>query len=308
VSALRAVALGDALGVEVVGWDLSVPASDGDAPSLRQLYDRHHLLLFRQQRLTAEDQVRVCRYLGGVPDPPTLVSNVEPGGFHPEFRLVFHSDYAFLPAPLQGICLYALDMAPGAVPTAFASNAHAARTLPVGLRRRLEGLEATMLANTVSGREDVACRHTSVPDDAPPAVYPSTTRPALWTHPRTGEELVFVNEQHGWRFVGMPRADSDALFDEVFAHLYRPDTVYEHHWAPGDLVVWDNLALQHGRQANPDAVTRSLRRVVLNDVSNEVMVAGTVFEPARWQRHKRDVGRVTGPDDPAPPADEQGGP
>jgi taurine dioxygenase len=225
---------------------------------------------------------------------------VEPGGFHPEFRLVFHSDYAFLARPLQGICLYALDMAPAAVPTSFASNAHAARTLPAGLRERLEGLEATMLANTVSGREDVACRYTTIPDDAPPAAYPSTTRPAIWAHPRTGEDLVFVNEQHGWRFVGLPPAASDRLFDEVFAHLYRPDAVYEHQWAPGDLVVWDNLALQHGRRANPNTVTRSLRRVVLNDVSNDEMVAGTVFEPARWRRHKQDVGRVTGPDEPAP--------
>ena len=295
VPALTATPLSPALGVEVSGADLTVPLEDGHVEHLRRLFDRHHLLLFRGQRLSAGDQVRVCRYLGAVPDPPTLVSNVEPGGFHPEFRLVFHSDYAFLPFPLQGISLHAVDVAPGAVPTAFVSNANGASTLPTELRERLERLEAIMLANTVAGREDIACRRTPVPDEAPQDVYPSTTRPAIWPHPRTGQRLLFVNEQHGWRFVGLARADSDQLFDEVFAHLYRPEAVYEHQWVPGDLIVWDNLALQHGRRANPNAVTRSLRRVVLNDISNDEMVAGTVFEPARWRRHKEAVGRESAP-------------
>jgi taurine dioxygenase len=294
MAALTARAFGAGPGVEVIGADLTAPLGDDGAARLRRWYDQHHLLLFRGQRLSAEDQVRLCRHLGSVRDPPTLVSNVEPGGFHPEFRLVFHSDYAFLPRPLQGICLHALDIAPGAVPTAFVSNADGASTLPAELRERLGGLEATMLANTVAGREDVACRHTPVPDEPPADVYPSTTRPAIWPHPRTGQPLLFVNEQHGWRFVGLSRADSDQLFDDVFAHLYRSEAVYEHHWVPGDLVVWDNLALQHGRRANPKAVTRSLRRVVLNDLSNDEMVAGTVFEPARWRRHKEAVSRGSG--------------
>jgi taurine dioxygenase len=118
------------------------------------------------------------------------------------------------------------------------------------------------------------------------------TRPALWPHPRTGEELLFVNEQHGWRFAAMSQQQSDRLFDEVFAHLYRPEAVYEHRWAAGDVIVWDNLALQHGRRANPNSVRRSLRRVALNDVSNDEMVAGTVFHPARWQAHKKDIANM----------------
>jgi taurine dioxygenase len=287
--ALHTVALSPALGVEVRDLDLSADLGGEQVDELRRLFDRYHLLLFGDQQVDAAEQVRLCGYLGGVPDPASLVSNVEPGGFHPDFKLVFHSDYAFVPHPLQGISLYALEVADGSAPTAFVSNAQAARTLPDGLRQRLAGLEVTLLANTTGGREDIACRHTDVPDPAPNDVYPSVTRPVLWPHPRTGEVLLFVNEQHGWRFAGLSRHDSDRLFDEVFAHLYRADAIYEHQWTAGELIVWDNLALQHGRRANPTSVRRSLRRVVLNDVSNDEMVAGTVFHPARWQQHKKAV-------------------
>jgi taurine dioxygenase len=283
------------VGVEVQGLDASRPLSDEQVDELRRLFDRYHLLLFRHQRLENADQVRMCGYLGRVPDPATLVSNVDPGGFHPEFKLCFHSDYAFLPHPLRGLSLYALEISEGSAPTAFVSNAEGARTLPLGLRQRLEGQSVTLLANTTGGREDIACRTTVVPDPAPNDVYPGMTRPALWTHPRTGEELLFVNEQHGWRFGGMSKEASDRLFDEVFAHLYRQEAIYEHHWAAGDLIVWDNLALQHGRRANPKSVRRSLRRVALNDLSNDEMVAGTVFHPARWEAHKRGAGSIRRP-------------
>src|ERR1035441_4744240 len=242
-----------AVGVEVRDLDVSSPLPAEEVEELRLLFDRYHLLLFRHQHLEAPDQVRLCGYLGRVPDPATLVSNVEPGGFHPEFKLVFHSDYAFLPLPLQGLSLYALEVSGGSAPTAFVSNAHGARTLPPGLRKRLEGHQVTLLANTTGGREDIACRLTEVPDTAPNDVYPSMTRPALWSHPRTAEELLFVNEQHGWRFAGLSKQQSDRLFDDVFAHLYRPEAIYEHHWTAGDLIVWDNLALQHGRRANPNS-------------------------------------------------------
>src|SRR5580704_19305413 len=118
---LTVLELSPALGVEVRGLDLRGPLLDGEVEQLRGLFDRYHLLLFRDEQLDAGDHVRVCGYLGGVSDPASLVSNVEPGGFHPEFKLVFHSDYAFLPNPLQGLSLYALEVSEGSAPTASVS-------------------------------------------------------------------------------------------------------------------------------------------------------------------------------------------
>jgi alpha-ketoglutarate-dependent taurine dioxygenase len=70
------------------------------------------------------------------------------------------------------------------------------------------------------------------------------------------------------------------LLDAAFETLYDEANVYAHEWRVGDFVVWDNLALQHGRRANPNTVRRSLRRVAMNTVTTEELISGTGFDPA----------------------------
>ena len=36
-----------------------------------------------------------------------------------------------------------------------------------------------------------------------------------------------------------------ALLDELFAHQLRPEFIYRHRWRQGDLVIWDNRAVNH---------------------------------------------------------------
>jgi alpha-ketoglutarate-dependent taurine dioxygenase len=52
------------------------------------------------------------------------------------------------------------------------------------------------------------------------------------------------------------------LLEALFEHLYAPeDKVLAHHWRTGDLVLWDNLALQHARpNVGIEGPTRTLRK------------------------------------------------
>jgi taurine dioxygenase len=63
--------------------------------------------------------------------------------------------------------------------------------------------------------------------------------------------------------VGAERDEGRALLDELFAHLYSDRYRYEHRWAVGDLVLWDNLAVQHARPSVADPEPRILRRVTM---------------------------------------------
>ena len=276
--------LSDGFGVEVHGASLSAELEAPIAGLLRELFDEHHLLLFRGEDLTSEDQVRVCSYLRPVVDPVAWISNVE-AGFHPEGELLYHCDYAFTANPMLGLSLYAMELADGAAPTLFASNARPCARMPLELRDRLEGLDVVHMIDSINGRDNIRTRIDEVGGlDAPRDLYPRYARPALWTHPVTGVPLLFVLQQQASHFDGWSCSDSDELLDAAFAVLYEPTNVYEHHWRVGDFIVWDNLALQHGRAANPNTVRRSLRRVAMNTVTTATLIAGTGFDPARRER------------------------
>jgi taurine dioxygenase len=281
---VEATPLSGGFGVEVDGVSLSEPLEGAVAGRLRELFDAHHLLLFREQDLTADDQLRMCRYLRPVVDPVAWISNVE-AGFHPEGELLYHCDYAFTPNPMLGLSLYAIELGDGAAPTLFASNARACERMPGELRRRLEGLDVVHMIDSVNGRDNIRTRINEVGGlDAPRDLYPRFARPAIWAHPVTGVPLLFVLQQQASHFAGWSCEDSDDLLDAAFAILYDSTNVYEHHWRVGDFIVWDNLALQHGRPANPNTVRRSLRRVAMNVVTTEALIAGTGFDPAHRDR------------------------
>jgi taurine dioxygenase len=275
-----AVALCSSHGVEVRGLELDRPLSTDDQLLLRHLFDEHHLLLFRSQELRDDEQQRVCGYLRPVVDPIAWISNVE-AGFHPEAELLYHCDYAFTAHPMLGLSLYAIELARGAAPTRFANNVRALTTLPADIRAQLSQLDVVHMIDSVSGRDNVRTRLDDVGGTtAPGDVYPRFSRPAVWEHPVTGAPLLFVLEQQASHFDGWSCRDSDELLDAAFAHLYDDANVYEHDWQVGDLIVWDNLALQHGRRANPNTVRRSLRRVAMNTVTTAELIAGTGFDPA----------------------------
>ena len=85
-----------------------------------------------------------------------------------------------------------------------------------------------------------------------------------------------MSEQQTDRIIGWEPDRSEAVLAELFAVLYEPGNVVTHEWRSGDLVVWDNLALQHGRPEGTGSGERTLRRVA--------MVAGDADAQRPWTR------------------------
>ena len=80
---------------------------------------------------------------------------------------------------------------------------------------------------------------------------------------------------------GLDNDESEALLEELFQHLYRPENVVEHHWRERDLVIWDNIALQHGRdEIGPSG--RRLRRVTVNPLTLAEMLPDVRPNPERY--------------------------
>jgi alpha-ketoglutarate-dependent taurine dioxygenase len=248
-------------GVEIAGLDLAHDVADEDADHLRDAFARSSLLLFREQQLSPERQVALASLFGPVLEERGskvgYVSNMRSDGIVPEGALAFHSDLAFTPEPLPGLCLHALDVPADGAPTMFVSARRAASDLSAELRRRVE----TKRAVNVYGFTlpyDRRMRERDLPPGSPVA-----QRPVIDRHPTSGAAVLTVNELHTDRIDGLPANESQALLDELFGVLYDPAHQYRHHWRVGDVLVWDNIVLQHGRPAFPVTEARTLQRVTI---------------------------------------------
>jgi taurine dioxygenase len=233
------------------------------------LWDRH-LLLFRGQTLDFDQQVDVMSCFGpisrdeGDPAPRDFVSIDPDVGMTGSSRLPFHQDLACCPLPLIALSLFGLDVEPRTTSTLFIDSMQVYRRLPAELRDRLLGLEILHIFPSQGYGGYV---RSTAPGGVPYDMrYPHAVHPLALAHPHTHEPILFVCEQTD-RIVGLSDADSEALMVELFEHTYDPANVHEHWWEPGDLVVWDNLAVQHGRADQSAVARRTLRRVVCGEQS-----------------------------------------
>jgi taurine dioxygenase len=241
--------------------DLSRGLTDEDKDELRRLYALDGLLLIRDLRLSMEDQLELCSIFGPVlrgEHDRYLVSNVADDGLLGDMELIFHHDIAYVPAPFLGGSLHALEVSEGVSPTKYASGFLAYEHIPQKLRERIEGLNAVF----VRPRDET--RRNKLTDSLPGdncAVHAVVQR-----QKGTGRPYLFVNEQMTACLIGVPEAESDALIEEILACTYAEDNVYEHKWKNGDIVIWDNLALQHARAPVTGGV-RTLQRVTIARLS-----------------------------------------
>jgi alpha-ketoglutarate-dependent taurine dioxygenase len=155
------------------------------------------------------------------------------------------------------LSLYGVEVEPPTAPTTYVSTVRAWETLAPELRARAEAHDVLHAADGFRRGDltDVFVSSTSNPR--------SLVAPIGQTHPRTGETMLYVCEQMTKSVVGLEPDESEALLQDLFAHLYDPATEWHQDWRERDLVVWDNLATQHARHANvrTDGPARTLRKV-----------------------------------------------
>jgi len=234
--------------------DLGVPLDKAQAGELIRLFREHKVLLARNQKLDEAAQKKVMSYLGPVPsDACGLTSNDPTVGMQGDIRLAFHSDLAFAAEPDLGASLFAVDLVNGASSTSFVNGAQVYQTLPQALKNRIDRLEAVSIWPLDQTRRN---RAAALNDNDPRA-----THPVVWNHPATGEPVLYLSGMHTDCIAGLPEAESEALIAELFDYLFAQKNIMTHTWRNGDLVIWDNLAVQHAREDVSQVGIRTLRRV-----------------------------------------------
>jgi taurine dioxygenase len=161
-------------------------------------------------------------------------------------ELVWHNDQSHRPMLKVVSVFEALDVEAGAVPTEFRDMYTACETLPNTLRAELEHRSIVYFDPRLPS-----------PDEMPRLA--DATHPAMMPHPHTGRRSLYIND-FADRIVGRNRAESDSILGEVRAHIAHAAPRYAHHWRTGDIILWDNIGLQHRRDAVPGSQRRAMRQ------------------------------------------------
>jgi taurine dioxygenase len=254
---MRITPLPQGFGAQVTGFDLGRGGSPDEIARLQQAYLGHHLLVFRGDgAITPERQIEITGWFGPILAEDgvawTVLDNAEPAG---SYVLPFHSDITFLEHPLAGISLYPQALPAGGTSTTYISNAAAWRALPEALRAELRGRKARHYYES-EGNIDLGF---------PVFEY---WHPLCLPHPDTGEPMLFATEHHVDRIEGLSEQRCAQVLPELFAVLYAAERRYEHVWREGDLLIWNNLAIQHARTrvAELSQGSRVMRRVQLGKI------------------------------------------
>ena len=248
------------VGAEVLGLDLDQPLDRRTLQRIHAAHLEHHVLVFRDQRITPQQQVDFSRLFGplqihvlrnfqlaGTPEVlvvSNIVENGKPVGLGDAGHF-WHSDLSYKEKPSLGSMLHAQELPAEGGDTLFANMHLAFDTLPAALRDTIRGRKAehSYLKQYAALQKRSPWRPNLTQaqiDEVPPVVHP-----VVRTHPETGRQALFVSEHFTTRILGLPDDESDVLLAELFAHSVKPQHIYRHRWQPHDMVFWDNRSLMH---------------------------------------------------------------
>ena len=271
--------LSPALGAEISGVDLRDELPAATVAAIVDAWHEHLVLLFRNQELSEDDQIRFARHFGALqkrtrppaainefghtkyPELTMLVSNIRDNGkligSLPDGEMHFHSDQCYLEKPAAGTFLYALEVPSQGGDTLFLNMYKAYETLPAEIKARIDGrkaLNAYLYDSTTRAVNGSKVDFTA---------HPHYVQPIVRTHPATKRKALYVNRLMTFTVEGMDEDDGSALLNALFDHMERDQFIYAHHWRVGDLVLWDNRCTLHARTDFSDQERRLLRRHVV---------------------------------------------
>jgi taurine dioxygenase len=282
--------LSNRIGARVVGLDLSKPLSCDDARAVDAAWLETHALVFPDQTaLSTENQVEFLARFGPVleeripGDQHSFVSNADGKGTdemndgYREGELTPHMDYTYTPYPADVISLYAVTIPESGTQTRFYNNVTPLERMPAKLRDELARYSIFCAHDLAAMKPDARLYLEGRTD--PKAPTQSHTWPLIRQHPtKPGVETLMCTLQQTERIIELSDdakgdVESCAVLDRIFNEfLYVEENEYVHDWRPGDLVVWDNIALQHARSPCPSVLgPRTFRRVAVCEAGNGVL-------------------------------------
>ena len=149
--------------------------------------------------------------------------------------------------------------------TQFAGASAAYDALPTDMQERIEALTARNGYRFMWNRKAREFGKRPVLNKTELQKFPEDAiHPIARTHPETGRKCLYVCDGYTHAIEGMEKDKSDSLLAFLFDHIAKPDFRYSHEWQVGDLLIWDNCAVQHkARFDYPPELRRRMQRCTI---------------------------------------------
>jgi len=264
---------------EAEGFDLTEPLVAADKRAIDAGMSHYAVLIFRNQKLTPEEQLAFAQNFGELDlgfkkaskAPNRLgqeevldISNVDETGKvadrnHRKIvgnlaNQLWHSDSSFQNPPARYSMLHAVVLPEDGGQTEFADMRAAYDALSEQSKNELTGLNAEHYAlhsRFLLGDTDYSEAQRNA---IPPAMWP-----LVRTHPDSGRSVLFIGS-HACRINELTLAEGRLLLMDLLEHATQPRFVYRHQWQDGDLVMWDNRSTLHRGRPFDLTKRRELRR------------------------------------------------
>ena len=278
---------------EVDGVDIRQPLSAEDAAAIHAGMDEYAVLVFREQPLTARQQLDFTKSLGALELtlssgmrsesearlPPVFadVSNLDvddkPMAREDRRRLfaignqLWHSDSSFKVTPAKYSLLHAINITSKGGNTQFADMRAAYDALDAETKAECEGLiceHSQIYSRQLIGFFDLT--------EAEKQRFAPVLQTLLRTYPGTGRKSLYLSS-HAGGIVGWPVPEARLFLRNMIEHATQREFVYAHEWREGDLVIWDNRQTMHRARPFPADEPRNLRRTTIAGAAPTVQQA-----------------------------------
>jgi alpha-ketoglutarate-dependent 2,4-dichlorophenoxyacetate dioxygenase len=273
---------------EVADIDLSRPLSKDDENGIKQTFWKYGVLIFPDQKLTAQQHLDFARLFGPIEMDRVMASeNADPRLGHAfadisnlnregkiwdrasrqrlykEGNKLWHTDSSFKYKP--GLCslLYSTSIVPIGGHTEFADQRAAYDALSPAMKSRLEGLIAMHAIEYSRKRTGFLNFEESETRRLPPV-----PQLLVRTIPENKRRSLYVASHIG-AIKGMSAEEAEALVQQLLAHVTQRQFTYIHRWRVNDLVMWDNRCTLHrGTDFDDMRFVRDMRRATCSDIAN----------------------------------------
>ena len=274
---LQITPLSDALGASVSGVDWTRPVSDTTVSEIKDAFFTYHLLCLRSEplepkafaqvgRYFGEPQIQLLRNMRVEETPEVSVFNStykkpedKPADLLLDRRSGWHTDDSYFAVPAKVTLLQALEIPEHGGETRFCNVRTAYEDLSDEMKARLDRLRAVHGYDTMRAPARAIKRTKEEEAETPDAIHP-----LIRTHDETGKKAIYFNSNRTDRIVDMDREESDALLDQIHAHMTQTKYQYHHAWQVGDVLMWDNRSVTHSVNMDfPPGQRRIHQRILL---------------------------------------------